>query len=91
MRCLSRWLLAVGVATLIASPVMAHEAAEVQGRGGFEWGGPAGANQHGARSEELKLSDDKVTKAGTRLLPSEKFTEERSQLQDLDPIRTRAR
>ncbi len=85
MRCLSRWLLAVGVAALIASPVMA-QGGRGQGRGGFGMGGPAGLINMVPVQKELKLSDDEVTKAKETVASvREKFTEERGKLQDLDP------
>ena len=83
MRCLSRWLLVVGVAALIASPVMA------QGRrgGGAGFGmGPAQLINVEAVQKELKLSEEDVTKAKeTVTAVNEKFADERAKLADLDP------
>jgi hypothetical protein len=83
MRCLSRWMLVVGVAALIASPVMAQRG---QGRGGFGGGGPGQLINMEPVQKELKLSEEQVTKAKeTVTAVREKFTEERAKLQDLDP------
>jgi hypothetical protein len=84
MRSISKWLLVVGVAALIASPVMA-QGGRGQGRGGFG-GGPAMLINMEPVQKELKLSEDQVTKAReTAQATREKFQEELAKLQDLDP------
>ena len=84
MRCLSRWMLVVGVAALIASPVMA-QGGRGQGRGGFGGGGPGQLINMEPVQKELKLSEEQVTKAKeTVTAVREKFTEERAKLADLD-------
>jgi hypothetical protein len=81
MRCLSRWMLVVGVAALIATPVMAQGRG---GRGGFGMGGPAGLINMEPVQKELKLSEDDVTKAKeTAKTITDKYTEERQKLADL--------
>jgi len=81
MRSISKWLLVVGVAALIASPVMAQGRG---GRGGF--GGPGGVINMEPVQKELKLSEEQVTKAKeTAQATREKFQEELAKLQDLDP------
>ena len=83
MRSISKWLLVVGVAALIASPVMA-QGGRGQGRGGF--GGPGGLINMEPVQKELKLSEDQVTKAKETVQATrEKFQEEFAKLQDLDP------
>jgi hypothetical protein len=80
MRCLSRWLLVVGVAALIATPVMAQGRG---GRGGMG-GGPAGLINMEPVQKELKLSEDEVTKAKeTTKTITDKYMEERQKLADL--------
>jgi hypothetical protein len=75
-------MLVVGVAALIASPVMAQGR---RGGGGFGMG-PAQLINAETVQKELKLSEDEVTKAKeTVTAVNEKFAEERTKLQDLDP------
>jgi len=80
MRSISKWLLVVGVAALIASPVMAQGRG---GRGGF--GGPGGLINMEPVQKELKLTEDQVTKAKEAVQSiNEKFQEDRAKLADLD-------
>jgi hypothetical protein len=80
MRSISKWLLVVGVAALIASPVMA------QGRrGGGGFGGPGALINMEPVQKELKLTEDQVTKAKETVQATrEKFQDEFAKLQDLD-------
>jgi hypothetical protein len=86
MRCLSKCLLVIGVAALIASPAVAQQ----RGRGGF--GGPAMLVNNEAVQKELKLSEDQVTKGKEALQGvTEKFQEEFAKLRDLDQDERRAK
>jgi len=89
MRCLSKCLLVIGVAALIASPAIAQQRG---GRGGFGFGGPAGLVNNEAVQKELKLSEEQVTK-GKEALQSitEKYAEEFAKLRDLDQDERRAK
>jgi hypothetical protein len=87
MRCLSKCLLVIGVAALIASPAVAQQ----RGRGGFG-GGPAMLVNNEAVQKELKLSEDQVTKGKEALQGvTEKFQEEFAKLRDLDQDERRAK
>lgn len=80
MRSISKWLLVVGVAALIASPGTAQQRG---GRGGF--GGPGQLINNEAVQKELKLSEEQVTKAKEAVQSiNEKYMEEFAKLQDLD-------
>ncbi len=81
MRCLSKWMLVLGVAALMASPALAQN----RGRGQRGGGGPAGLINNEAVQKELKLSEDEVTK-GKEAVQSitEKYQEEFGKLRDLE-------
>jgi hypothetical protein len=81
MHCLSKCLLVIGVAALIASPA----AAQQRGRGGFGFGGPGSLVNNEAVQKELKLSPDDVTKGKEALASiTEKYQEEFAKLRELD-------
>ncbi|CAN5469696.1 hypothetical protein BH10PLA2_BH10PLA2_31580 [soil metagenome] len=81
MRCLSKCLLVIGVAALIASPAVAQER-RGGGRGGF---GAGGLVNNEAVQKELKLSPDEVTKGKEALQGiTEKYQEEFAKLRELD-------
>jgi len=84
MRSISKWLLVIGVAALIASPVMA-QGGRGQGRGGLG-GGPALLINMEPVQKELKLTEDQVTKAKETVQETrQKHQDEFAKLQDLDP------
>jgi hypothetical protein len=81
MRCLSKWLLVIGVAALVASPVLAQGR---RGGGGFGMGGPAGLINLAPVQKELKLSEDDVTKAKETIKGvTDKYADEMAKLADL--------
>ena len=81
MRCLSRWMLVLGVAALMVSPALAQQRGR-GGRGGF---GPAGLINMEPVQKELKLSEEQVTKAKETVQSvREKFNDERAKLNDLE-------
>jgi hypothetical protein len=86
MRRFSKVVLVVGVAALLAGPVMAQQRQRGQGRGGFGFGGgPGMLLQNEGVQKELKLDSDQVEKATAAVTKvREKHTDEFAKLQDLD-------
>ena len=82
MRTLSKSVMTLGLAALLAAPVMAQ-----QGRGGFGFGGQGGMAMllsNASVQEELKLDDAEKAKAREISEKArEKFTEAREELQGL--------
>jgi hypothetical protein len=82
MRCLSKWLLVIGVAALMVSPALAQNRGRGQRGGG---GGPGFLINNEAVQKELKLSEEEVTKGKEAVQGiTEKYQEEFGKLRDLD-------
>ena len=93
MRGLSKWLLTVGVAAMIACPVMAQGKGKGGGgRGGMGGGGVAFLLNNDSVKKELKIDEDQGTKITEAIAKvREKHQEERAALRDLDPAEQRTK